>query len=708
MKRVWTALIVLGVVSVGVASAGDLPTVRKEHPRIFIRAKAWDGPSVEKVKSWMDRPEYQAKIKKVREKLEGGGKKNMKLATLWLFAEDVEAGRKLLDRYMSQRTSGHTPSYWGIVDQRMAACYDWLYDHPDFTDEMKKNRRHYLNLRCQANMGYLKRHKENPFYSRFSGCLGALTACALAIADEHPRGKEYLKFAYDCLREEMGTIRQAEDGATGGGSYAYMHEFTDLANAVACWRSATDWDAADWIQEKQGDWAERQALYQIWMTYPNGRFVKDGDTWGRDTKDYQQYRMSLDAVTNMYRLGVGRTHADRIDERYGVLDIHNIYMWEWFVFNDPEVPARPYSTLGRAQVFSPKLHGMVCWRSGWDDDATIVHFRAGESPDTHGTADQGKFILFKRRPLAIKNGDYMGWKSQVHRYYRTPWSANCVVFNRTEGDWKHRTINFPKFSYNSHNPHWPNGMFSWEEWKELRRKSMHSGRKDGSPWSPPPMGKLIEHEANEKYARAVADLTRHKRLVNGKDAGALWEWTRELVFLGYKYLIVLDRVKPSKGIEHRWTVHTTFEPKVDGTIATADNGPARLFCKTLLPEKPVIEKVGGPGHECDWNGKNALPNGWNSIIKDKDGNLAYTYIPKGEKEPAVRVLGPQSQMGAWRLDVRPADPGSECVYLHVLFPTDTKTRRMPPCSARRDGEKLVVRVGDLDYVFPDVPGSRSD
>jgi hypothetical protein len=685
------------------ARAGELPKVRKGHPRIFLREEEWNGPSLKRIKSRMDRPEYQARIAKIGKFLTGGGKKNMKYATLWLFKGDVEAGRKLLKRYMHQRSSGKSPSYWGIVDQRMAACYDWLYHHPDFTEEMKANRRHYLNLRCQRNMGYLKRHKENPFYSRFSGCLGALTACALAIADEHPRGQEYLEFAYRCLREKMGSIRQAEDGATGGASYGYMHEFTDLANAVACWRSATDWDAAKWIKEQQGNWLERQMLFQIWMTYPNGRFVKDGDAWGQDTRDTQQYRMSLDAVTNMYRNGFGRTQADRIYKRHGLLDYHNTMLWEWFVFHDPTIEPKPLGGLGRVEVFSPDLLGMVCWRSGWQDDDTIIHFRAGESPDTHGTADQGKFIIFKQRPLAIKNGDYIGWRSDVHNYYRTPWSANCVVFTRTTAEGKTKALGFPKFSYNSHNPYWPNGLFSYEEWKELRRKSMLGGGRDGRPWSPPPMGRLLEHEANDKYARAVADLTMKNRLVDGKDAGAVWEWKRELVFLGYKYLIVLDRVKPSKNIRHRWTLHTTFEPRVEGPLAVADNGPARLFCKTLLPEKPVLNKVGGPGKECDWHGRNMLPKGWKSIFQTKDGKLACTVVKKGQPEPVVKILGPECQLGAWRLDVTPQDPGAECVYLHVLYPTHAKTEKMPPCSLERDGDRLVVTVGELKHAFPKAP-----
>jgi len=677
-----------------------LPKVRKERPRLFWRAKAWHGPSVDNVTSWLKLPEYKARMAKLEDRLKlKGGKKNMKLAIKWVLLRDRAAGKQLLDRFIHQRSSGHSPSYWGIVDQRMAACYDWLYDHPDFTPEMKKNRVAYLEMRCRGNIDYLKRYKENPFYSRFAGALAGLTACALAIHGEHPKADEHLRFAYDCFREKMSSIRKAEDGGTGGSSYGYHHEFTDLANTVAAWRSATDWDAARWIKEKQGNWLERQMLFQIWMTYPNGYFVKDGDSWGRDTTDYTQYRMHIDTIAGMYKNGVGRTAAGLINKRWGLADYHQEYMWEWFVFNNPGIKPQPLSALGRAEVFSPGLLGMVCWRDTWKDDATIVHFRVGETPDTHGTADQGKFIIFKQRPLAIKNGDYIGFGSPVHRYYRTPWSANSLVFTRKGADGKTAALNFPKFSYSSHNPHWPKGLFSWSEWKELRKKSMHSGRKDGSPWAAPPMGRLVTHEANNQYARAVADLTLRKRLVNGKSAGVEWDWTRELVFLGYKYLLVLDRVKTAADIDHRWTLHTTFEPKVAGALAVADNGPARLFCRTLLPAKATLTKVGGPGHECDWGGKNHLPKGWKSIIKTKDGKLGYTYTPKGKTEPEVRVLGPNSQMGAWRLDVTPADGRKECIYLHVLYPTDTGTARMPDCSVDRKGADLTVKVAGLEYTF---------
>jgi len=648
--RMWVGLWV-GAVLAGPSMAGEaggLPQVRKERPRIFLRRGAWNGPSVEKVRKWLDLPEYQArwrtKVEPARDPA-ATGSKNMSLALMWLLKDDAEAGKMALDRFINQRSGGHSPSYWGITDQRMAACYDWLYDHPGFTAEMKKNRAEYLELRCQANLSYLKDEKENPFYSRFAGALAGLTACALAIHGDHPKADDYLRFAYDCFREKMSAIRRAEDGATGGSSYGYHHEFTDLANLVACWRSATDFDAARWVKETQHNWLERQMLFQIWMTYPNGRFVKDGDGWGRGTADVKQYRMSIDAITGMYRSGFGRTAADLIHKRWGLADYHPEYIWEFFVFNDPEVKPRPLEELGRAEVFSPDLHGWVCWRDSWKPDAAIIHFKCGETVDHHATYDQGKFLIFKHTPLAIKNGAYIGYKSSHHRYYKSVWSANCVVFSGPDFSGQQPYIDF-------------DGTPSWEEWKAKRDRAIKR----------PPTGVLVETEANEKYARALGDL------MGSVPAGS--SWTRELVFLGYRYLVVLDRVKAASGLSHRWTLHTINEPRVQGKLAVADNEPGRLFCQTLLPVNAKLTKVGGPGQEFDYKGSNRPPGGW------------------GEKE-----FPPEMQLGSWRLDVAPADGASECVYLHVLYPADTGTDTMPECSVKEVGGDLLVTVGDMRYTF---------
>ena len=672
----------LGLFCLATADAADdpLPKVRAERPRIFLRAKAWDGPAVEKIKTWMDRPEYKVLWEKTLKKEE---EINFCRALRYVLAGDEEAGKEALDAWVGRIDT--SPSYWGIQDQSAAALYDWLHDHPAFTPELRRKRLEQLEKRAERDMNYLKNTPENPFYSRFSGALAGLTACALAMHGDSPKAEECLRFAYDCLREKMGTIRQGEDGVAGGGSYSYFHEATDLANLVAAWRSATDWDAAKWIRENQGDWLRRQMEYQMWMTYPSGYFAKDGDLWGRDACDQRQYRMQIDAVTGMYRNGVGRTWADLMHKRWGPDVYRRENVWEFFVFNDPEVKPQPLADLGRAAVFGRELNAMVCWRSSWQDDATIIHFRAGEAADTHATYDQGKFVIYKQRPLAIKNGAYIGFNSPQHRYYKSSASANSVVFGvRTQQDFapvgsegKLPNINWSR----SNTKFWPNGLFSWQDWTSVRDKSLDQFYKRKR------LGTLLEHESNDRFARALADLS-YTIKKGENDYQSVWAWTRELVFLDYKYLLVLDRVKggkdaSGKDVVHTWTLHTTFEPRIEDNLAVADNGPARLFCKTLLPAKAKLAKVGGPGHEFDCFGANPVPKDWKDI----------------PAEEWTKALGEQTQMGAWRLDVTPTDDAGECTYLHVLFPTDTGTAQMPECSVARTDVGTVVKVAGLEYVF---------
>ncbi|MGQ9662216.1 MAG: hypothetical protein ACUVWX_07765 [Kiritimatiellia bacterium] len=655
MKRtLYFFCLVIGFAAFGFAQPVK---VREERPRIFWRGSEWNGPSVGKVREWLARDEYQKKLFK----LSHAETPVTGWAARWLLTGDAAAGKRALELLKAYRFDpSESPSYSGIVAQRAAAAYDWLCGHPDFTPAIRQGVAAELEKAAERFFRSLESGgPSTPFYSRVAGALAGLTVVGLALHGDNPRADEYVRFAAEYFQTKNGTIRKMEDGAAGGGSYSFHHEFTDYANLVAAWRSATDWDAAVWIKEQQGNWLERQLLFQIWMTYPNGWFVKHGDIWTGSHTDKTQFSMQIAAITSMYRNGFGRTWADEIYKRWGTSDYHAEYAWEWFVFNDPTVSASPLSGLGKAAVFSPKLHGIVCWRSGWEPDATIVHFFCGETVDHHATYDQGKFVVFKQVPLAIKNGAYVGYKSAHHMYYKSPWSANCVVFtsrpdapaNTPRWDGMQPFIDF-------------DGTPSWEEWKAARDKRIKR----------PPTGVLLATEANQSYARAVGDLT------GSCPPGSAW--IRELVFLDYKYLVVIDRVTTGPGIEQRWTLHTVNKPQIAGLLAVADNPPGRLFCRTLLPANATLTLVGGDGQEFDYNGSNRPPKGFKGL----------------DKEPKDR------QYGAWRLDVRASEGKSETLYVHVLFPTEISTLTMPDCSIEQKGSEMLIKVASLSYALSEPQG----
>lgn len=234
-------------------------------------------------------------------------------------------------------------------------------------------------------------------------------------------------------------------------------------------------------------------------------------------------------------------------------------------------------------------------------------------------------------------------------YYKSAWSANVVIF-----DSPHRYGHQPYLDFDGH--------ISWTTWKARRDAAIKH----------PPTGVLLETEANDRYARALGD-QRGATYPTGSS------WTRELVFLGYRYLLVLDRVKPGKDTTTRRLLHSINKPTLDRGkgLTTIDNGKGRLFCKTLLAEKAELVSVGNPEKAFVHKTRSGAEKSWEYYRAKKAG----------------------TQLGVGRVDVTPPEAGGECVYLHVFFPTDTSVTAMPLCSLVRHGENLAVKVGDLAYTF---------
>jgi hypothetical protein len=118
---------VAGLVSTALADDA-LPKVRDERPRIFWRAKSWDGPSIERVKAWMKTDEYKLREVKIRRDQAGP----ISWAVVYLAEGDAAFGKKAVEGLKSFKIAGDSYSYQGIEAEKCAALYDWLHDHPDF------------------------------------------------------------------------------------------------------------------------------------------------------------------------------------------------------------------------------------------------------------------------------------------------------------------------------------------------------------------------------------------------------------------------------------------------------------------------------------------------------------------------------------------------------------------------------------------------
>jgi len=581
------------------ARAGGLPfTVRKERPRIWIRKDVWDGPSVPKLRQWWNLPEYKKR----------GGCRDA--ALIYVVTGNKGQGSRAVGGLLKDRVSGKSPSYQGRSAQVLAAHYDWLRDHPAMTEGKRKKIIAYLEQWGENFTRYVSGRGAPMYYSRYPGAVGGLCVIGLALYGDSPKAEKFLRVGYNKMLE-YGKARQFEGGASAGGSYSHYHAFPDLGRAVAAFESATDANLAKYIREKQGNWLERQLLWQIWSTYPDGHFVKEGDLW--QDPDSRQVRPQIDIVSYLLKNPYGRAHAELMRKRHGNNDYHHHYVWQFYIWNNPEIKPKPLSELGRAELFGRDSHGYVIFRDGWGRGNTHIFFRCGEGYDVHSNRGAGSIDIWRHKPLAQranKNYPKDGRDDRIQ-------FCNGMVFNNHDHRKSEMKTDIPL------------------DFKRFLQQKKKKGIE---------LASIEAYEVKDEYARVKGNITAAVR----QDCKL---WTRELVYLGYKYLLVLDRVEAkATPLKQQWQMHFTAEPKVEGLLAVTTMGKGRLFCRTLLPAdaQSKVVKVG------KWH--------------------RYMVSPKD-------------------------DTKGKTTYLHVLFPTDAGVASMPACSVQENGGALTVKVGSLSYTF---------
>jgi hypothetical protein len=576
--------------------------VRRERPRVFVRATPWAGPHTAKMKEWFQTAEYRKR-----------GVERQDLFQ-YLVSGDRARGKKALDALLKNKISGSSPSYSGQSAQMYASAYDWLRGHPDFDEEKRLQAVAHLEQWGDNFSAYLSRSSSSIFYSRYPGAIGGLTAIGLALHGDSPKADGYIRAAHRALIE-YGRFRDYEGGASGGGNYSLVHAFPDLARAVAAFESATDAGVLATIREEQGDWIRRQLEWQIWMTMPSGYFIKEGDFWRN--RDSHQMRSNVDILTTLLRHGPGRAMADSIHKRYGTSDYHGGYVWDFFLFFNPEIEPEPLSQLGRATLFGQESHGYAFFRSGWSAADTVVFFKCGESLDTHGSHSTAHFDVWRGRSLAQRAAPWYNVKTRGGNC----WHNNTMKFTSEGDDGKH-----PNTIVKNNMP------LDFKRFIDWKRKSKVEA------------GDMVEFEIKDEYARAVADVSAAVRK-------SCRSWTREMVWLGYRHLLVIDRVETlDKPVQQRWMLYMQGQREMDGKLATTVLSGNKLYCRTLLPD---------------------------------DAALAWVEAPEA----------------GTRLEVTPPDsnPGKR-LYLHVLTATSDREPE-PATTLRSEGDVRVVTVGEHTYRF---------
>ena len=231
-------------------------------------------------------------------------------------------------------------------------------------------------------------------------------------------------------------------------------------------------------------------------------------------------------------------------------------------------------------------------------------------------------------------------------------------------------------------------MDSSRFWNSVR--SLEDWRRTRDLWDRCRLAPVESRPGEFHYARA--DATR------AYQPSKLKRFTRELVYLpGASALVVFDRVRSTDpSYRKAWLLHGVDEPRVEGpekgvgigdggtryanaATVTFDEGEGRLRVHTLLPREREVVVRGGPGFEF-WTPGDAKGGavGLGPELAPRSARRAVPCRTTPTSGRCGRPSGEATSTGsrpptagrwcraAWRIEVSPARPALDDVFLNVL------------------------------------------
>jgi hypothetical protein len=355
-----------------------------------------------------------------------------------------------------------------------------------------------------------------------------------------------------------------------------------------------------------------------------------------------------------------------------------------FLWDDPEVVPREPALAAPAELprqrFFPGV-GHLVMRSGWEPHSTWIEFDCGPYFSKHQHLAQNHFSIYHRGYLAIDSGaDYTDTESPhyLNYYRRTVAHNSLLVYDPGERFfWSDNILE----AANDGGQRMDSARF----WNTVRSADDWNRTRD--LWNLGTM-RVIDHKPGS-YHYAMGDATK------AYSSSKLTRFTRELLYVpASNILFVFDRVVSSNpAFRKTWLLHGVSEPSFSSESKPAghgetdftdakqfrfSDGDGELLVHRLLPARCSVVKRGGPGNEF-WTPGNERGGNWgtgqNWPLEPAEGGP----LPEDDRLQEMwknfwgrdfQRLGRSNRQnvvsGAWRVEVSPAVPAEEDLFLHLL------------------------------------------
>jgi hypothetical protein len=601
------------------------------------------------------------------------------LALSYLLSGDESFARRALDELKADKPSGLKGSNRYVRYANRALAFDWLYGYAGFDRAFKDAVAADLVTGAEEMLALqsLQDPSQASYHNHTAREL-ALAVFALVAVEGHASVEARAR----PLREQAWR------------AFENVLEQTELVDPQGAYHESTDYMRITWAPLAMMAELRRTATGQDpalrWSVFRNMaptylyKVLPDGSE-ARDDDDEFPYLDSRDNVVLGYAV-----HRFKDPYAAWLLKQHPWLPGEWanpvlqFLWSDASVtPRDPAETseneLPRRRYFPGVGHLVL--RDGWGPASTWIELACGPYFAKHDHLDAAHFVVYHNGYLAIDSGaDYTDTESPHYlNYYRRTVAHNTLLVYRPgepffwgENLWTAANDGGQRMDSSRF---W-NSVRSLEDWQRTRDLW------DRCHLAP------VALEAAYSYARA--DATR------AYDPSKVERFTREIVHVRESdVLVVLDRVRATDASYRKaWLLHGVSEPRVEGpaagasvgnggtryrnaSIVTFEDGQGRLRVHSLLPREREVIVRGGAGFEF-WTPGDERGGAWGSgqnwpLDPPEGGPLPEDpYLLKMWKTfwDGIDRLSPSNRRavvpGAWRMEVSPAEPAKDDVFLNVL------------------------------------------
>ena len=684
-----TLLAIIVAISASVSAQpkiGDyewMKQIRTDHPRMFLTAE--DIPQITKAANSYENYCFRT-MKRQIDKLIGQeivfknplsrtgentqndryGERVSEAAMLWLITKEEKyldftksLLYKLIDYYKLRVANDLNITWYAFPVLSTLCAYDWIYNDLSAEEREKMGRELYYatyNVAWHGSGYREKRYRENPsgYNSGLYGSSMLPWYIGLTFIHEGINDKECKRMLYNGydLHQKMAEHRAKLLGKNGGcssGTIGYGLGYYPYAeyDFIYTFRSAMGIDITPQMEYMIG-----YLRYMDWIRLPGNKEFGIGDA-NHITNGLPNGNIviHIKTIANLF----GKNHPELIEWAGELLSRYNakersvrmtfIPLLNKFHFAHSEDVVS--TTSNNKSIYFDTL-GQIYMRSGQGDNDTYAVFLTERLSNHHQHFDINNFIIYKHGYRALDSGTRPQPGLHLSHYYARTVAHNCVTIRMPGEEMPH---------------YWGTAAANEDADTPVPNDGGQCNRVDG---------KLLSYEEGADYVYIASDATKCYHETKAEQV------VREFVWCAPDIFVIFDRVVSDKAeYPKKWLYHTVTEPTIKGNEFAEISQGGKSICRTLLPQKAVISKIGGEGKQFWSDGKNwPLPD------------------PKKEDRSQVHVVNRKAGndhplFGQWRVEISPKKSAEKDYFLHILQVGDESLQSLPKTKCE-DGKESVI------------------